>query len=165
MATDLHAKPVIENRFWIVEHQGEKIATLRKDQTSNQFVLSAKLGVTTFNTVNDIKAHFGEDFFVATIEKESDDAVELAVHGFPTKCKPVNPTYDVVRALPMFKKKKDSSTVYCAGYYVIKFDFGWVTSFCPKLSTVLENEYKGPFKSKIEMNKVKSNESSNSRKR
>ncbi len=32
--TDLHAKPIIENKFWIVEKDGEKFATLRKTTDS-----------------------------------------------------------------------------------------------------------------------------------
>ena len=33
--TDLHAKPIIENKFWIVEQDGEKIATLRKNEDNH----------------------------------------------------------------------------------------------------------------------------------
>jgi hypothetical protein len=28
--TEIHAKPIIDNKFWIVEQDGEKVATLRK---------------------------------------------------------------------------------------------------------------------------------------
>ncbi len=35
--TDLHAKPIIDNKFWIVEKDGEKFATLRKNE-DNRFV-------------------------------------------------------------------------------------------------------------------------------
>ena len=28
--TEIHAKPIIDNKFWIVEQDGEKIATLKK---------------------------------------------------------------------------------------------------------------------------------------
>jgi hypothetical protein len=31
--TTLIAKPIIEDKFWIVEQDGEKFATLRKDDT------------------------------------------------------------------------------------------------------------------------------------
>ena len=37
--TDIHAKPIIANKFWIVEENGEKIATLRKDD-DNRFFMS-----------------------------------------------------------------------------------------------------------------------------
>jgi len=41
--------------------------------------------------------------------------------------------------------------LYCAGYFCIHFDKGWVKSFCPKLVTLETYEYKGPFKTEIEM--------------
>jgi hypothetical protein len=47
--------------------------------------------------------------------------------------------------------------LYCAGYYIIKFEKGWVKSFCPKVITIERNEHKGPFKTEIEMKMVLSN--------
>jgi len=41
--------------------------------------------------------------------------------------------------------------LYCAGYYIIKFDKGWVRSFCPKLVTLESYDYKGPFKTEFTM--------------
>jgi hypothetical protein len=59
--------------------------------------------------------------------------------------------YDVKRKLPLFTKSKKSKSAYCAGYYIIRFDKGWVKSFCPKLITIERYEFKGPFKTEIEM--------------
>jgi hypothetical protein len=39
---------------------------------------------------------------------------------------PHNSMYDIKRKLPLFTKSEDSKSLYCAGYYVIKFDKGWV---------------------------------------
>ena len=44
--------------------------------------------------------------------------------------------YDVKRKLPLFTKSKKSKSLYCAGYYIIQFEKGWVKSFCPKLITI-----------------------------
>jgi hypothetical protein len=41
--------------------------------------------------------------------------------------------------------------LYCAGYYIIRFDKGWVKSHCPKLITLERYPYNGPFKSELEM--------------
>ena len=79
------------------------------------------------------------------------------VHGFPSMCKPYNPMYDVRRKLPLFTKSNQSKSLYCAGYYTIKFDKGWVRSFCPKLITVQRYEYKGPFTTEMELRQVLSN--------
>ena len=45
--------------------------------------------------------------------------------------------YNVQKKLPLLQKSKKSKSLYCAGYYyIIKFDKGWVRSFCPKLVTL-----------------------------
>jgi hypothetical protein len=59
--------------------------------------------------------------------------------------------YDVKRQLPLFTKSEKSKSLYCAGYYIIKFDKGWVKSFCPKLITIERYISKGPFKTESSM--------------
>jgi hypothetical protein len=147
--TTLIAKPIIENKFWIVEQDGEKFATLRKDET--RFVMSNENGVQFFPNRKSILQQFGKDFFVVKIKKEADDAKPNEVHGFSTSTKPHNSMYDIKKKLPLFTKSKDSKSLYCAGYYTIRFDKGWVKSFCPKLITLQRYDYKGPFKTEMEM--------------
>jgi hypothetical protein len=154
--TDLHAKPIIDNKFWIVEQDGEKLATLRKDD-ENRFVLSNELGIKIFNNKKEITNEFGKDFFVAKILKESSGNQSNEVHGYQTSCSPHNSMFDIQRKLPIFTKSKDSKSHYCAGYYIIKFDKGWVKSFCPKLITLQRYPFKGPFKTELEMKQVLSN--------
>jgi hypothetical protein len=154
--TDLHAKPIIENKFWIVEKDGEKFATLRKNE-DNRFVLSNEEGIKIYDTKESLTRQFGKDFFVAKIVKEADNALPNEVHGYATSVDPHNAMFDIQRKLPLFTKSGDSKSLYCAGYYVIRFEKGWVKSFCPKLITLQRYEYKGPFKTEIEMKQVLSN--------
>jgi len=154
--TETHAKPVIENKFWIVEQNGTKFATLRRDE-ENRFVLSNESGVKIYNNKKSLTDQFGKDFFVAKIVQESTNADPNEVHGFSTSATPHNAMYDIKRKLPLFTKSSDSKSLYCAGYYVIKFDKGWVKSFCPKLITLQRYKYQGPFKSEIEMKQVLAN--------
>jgi len=154
--TDLHAKPIIENKFWIVEKDGEKFATLRKNE-DNRFVLSNEEGIKIYDTKESLTRQFGKDFFVAKIVKEADDALPNEVHGYATSVAPHNAMFDIQRKLPLFTKSSDSKSLYCAGYYVIRFEKGWVKSFCPKLITLQRYEYKGSFKTEIEMKQVLSN--------
>jgi hypothetical protein len=65
--------------------------------------------------------------------------------------------FDVRQKLPLFTKSSASKSLYCAGYYIIKFDKGWVKSFCPKLITIERYPFKGPFISELEMKQVLSN--------
>lgn len=154
--TMITAKPVIDNKFWIVEQDGEKVATLRKDE-ENRFVMSNQLGVRIYNSKNDLTKQFGKNFFVAKIIQEATDSNKNEVHGYSASCLPHNSMYDIKRKLPLFTKSSDSKSLYCAGYYVIKFDKGWVKSFCPKLITLQRYPFKGPFKDEIEMKQVLTN--------
>ena len=156
MTDDIHATPIIPEKFWIVEQAGVKLATLRKNE-ENRFVMSNVEGVKIYDTAQSLTKEFGKDFFVAKIVKEADSAKDNEVQGYPTSCKPHNGMYDIRRKLPLFTKSDDSKSLYCAGYYVIKFEKGWVKSFCPKLITLQRYEYKGPFKTDIEMKQVLSN--------
>mgnify|MGYP001151484999 FL=1 len=150
--TTLIAKPIIENKFWIVEQDGEKFATLRKDET--RFVMSNENGVQFFPNRKSVLQQFGKDFFVVKIKKEADDAQPNEVHGYSTSTSPHNSMFDIKKKLPLFTKSKDSKSLYCAGYYTIRFDKGWVKSFCPKLITLQRYDYKGPYKTEMEMRSV-----------
>jgi hypothetical protein len=151
--SEIHAKPVIENKFWIVEKDGSKFATLRKNE-DNRFVLSNELGIQIYENKESLTKKFGKDFFIAKIVKEADNALPNEVHGYSTSAEPHNAMYDIKRKLPLFTKSAESKSLYCAGYYVIRFEKGWVKSFCPKLITLQRYQYQGPFKSELEMKQV-----------
>lgn len=151
--TEIHAKPIVDGKFWIVEQDGNKIATLHKKE-NNKFVLSSVNGELMFNKKDDLTKQFGKGFFLSSNKIKVTASESNECHGYPTSCKPYNAMYDVRRKLPMFTKSNQSKSLYCAGYYVIKFDKGWVKSFCPKAITIERYPYKGPFKSELEMKQV-----------
>jgi hypothetical protein len=154
--TDLHAKPIIDGKFWIIEQNGIKVGLLHKKE-NNKFMLSSTEGEITFNKKDELVKRFGENFFLPKLKTKITSAEPHECHGFPTSCIPYNAMYDVRRKLPLFTKSLASKSLYCAGHYVIKFDKGWVKSFCPKLITIERYPYKGPFTSDIEMKQVLSN--------
>lgn len=153
--TFIQAKPIIDDKFWIVEEEGVKIGTLRKNE--DKFVFSNETGIRIFDNKKSITEQFGKDFFVAKIIKEAANANPQEVHGFATSTSPHNAMYDIQKKLPLFTKSGDSKSLYCAGYYIIRFEKGWVKSFCPKLITLQRYEYKGPFKTDLEMKTMLSN--------
>jgi hypothetical protein len=156
--TELHAKPIIENKFWVVEKDGYRYATLRKDE-ENRFVMSNEAGIKIFKNKESITKQFGKDFFVAKIVREATNSNVNEVHGYPTNVAPHNSMFDIKKKLPLYTKSGDSKSLYCAGHYVIRFDKGWVKSFCPKLITLQRYEYKGPYKSDLELKQVLIHES------
>lgn len=154
--TDIHAKPIVDGKFWIVEQDGQKIATLHRKE-NNKFILSSHNGEVMFNKKDELTKQFGSEFFLKSVKVKVTPTVSNECHGYPTSTKPFNAMYDVQRKLPLFTKSNASKSLYCAGYYVIKFDKGWVKSFCPKAITIERYPYKGPFKSELEMKSVLAN--------
>ena len=154
--TEIHAKPIVDGKFWIVEKDGEKIGTLHKKE-NNKFFLSSKTGESWFNKKEELTKAFGKDFFNGKIKTKITHEEVRDVHGYPTSCYPNNPMFNVQKKLPLFTKGQESKSLYCAGYYIIRFNKGWVKSFCPKLITIERYENKGPFKTELEMRKALSN--------
>jgi hypothetical protein len=151
---EFKAKPIIDGKFWIIEDHGNKVGTLAKDET-DKFVFNTSSDRSVFKDVKSIEKRFGKNFFVSAKKEEPETKNEI--YGFNTNCEPHNPMYDVKKKLPLFTKSDASKSVYCAGYYAIKFEKGWVRSFCPKLITIQRYEYRGPFKTEIELRQVLSN--------
>lgn len=142
----IKAKEVLNGKFWIVEDNGERVGTISLND--DQYMLSDKSG-THFYSERQLKRKLGKDFAWTKLNITETRLKE--VHGYPTSSEPYNSMYDVKRKLPLFTKSNKSKSLYCAGYYIIRFDKGWVKSFCPKLITVERYEFKGPFKSDLEM--------------
>jgi hypothetical protein len=154
---DVHAKPIVDGKFWIVEKSGTKIGTLHKKE-NNKFLLSSNDGNLSFSKKDDLIKVFGKDFFTSDLKTTISVQEEIRdVYGYPTSCQPYNPIFNLQKKLPLFTKSKESKSLYCAGYYIIRFDKGWVKSFCPKLITIERYENRGPFKDELEMKQVLKN--------
>jgi hypothetical protein len=143
----IKAKPVLENKFWIMEKDGVRVGTLTIND--DKYMFSGSDGVRFFDNKRQMERKIGETVF--EIKEHIEENLEKSVHGYPTSCPPYNPMYDVKRRLPLFTKSEKSKSLYCAGYYIIHFDKGWVKSFCPKLITIERYESHGPFKTDLEM--------------
>ena len=157
---NITAKPIVDGKFWIVEEDGERIGTLHKKE-NNKFMLSAKGAEKYFTKKDELTKLFGKEFFQIKVKSTISHEDSKDVYGYPTSCHPYNPLFNLQKRLPLFTKSSASKSLYCAGYYTIKFDKGWVKSFCPKLITVERYEFKGPFKTEIEMKQALSNAKSN----
>jgi|TARA_R110001592_G_scaffold259427_5_gene523405 hypothetical protein len=151
---NMKAKPVLKNKFWIVEQEGVRIGTLSKEDEG--FVVHTKGSIQLFKSENQLKRKLGKNLFAA-VEVNPDPSIENEVHGYTTRCLPYNSMYDLKSKLPLFTKSKKSKSLYCAGYYLIKFNVNWLKSYCPKLITLQRNEFSGPFKTEIEMKAALSN--------
>jgi len=143
----MNAKEIIKNKFWIVEDKGVKFGTISLNE--DQYILSTPTGTKFYHTENQLTKALDQK--LSWTELAITEISTKEVHSYATNSTPFNPMFDVKRKLPLFTKSDKSKSLYCAGYYIIQFEKGWVKSFCPKLITVERYTTKGPFKSEIEM--------------
>ena len=146
--TMLQAIPIVNNKFWIIERNGQKVGTLR---LGKEYILTVQDKYARYPDLNSLLEKLDINFDQAKQLENKSKSKEFDVHGFPCKTKPYNDIFDLKRKLPLYTKTEKSQSFYCAGYYGIHFDNGWVRAYCPKLITLSRNEFIGPFKDKLEM--------------
>lgn len=147
---ELIARPIVKNKFWIVEDHGNKIATIQAIEEGG-FVYVHEEQRQRYPTIKLLTKEHNIQFDNTVVKKEKLPVQEHNVHGYPVGAKPWNVLYDVKHHFPVYTKTSKSKSYYCAGYYIIKFNNGWVKSYCPKFITLNRYEFKGPFKTKTEM--------------
>lgn len=147
------AKVLVPNKFWILENDGGKFATLSKDKKGYSILCRGqKIEV---HNLTEIKERFGITITEDAVKKEKQSKdTPTDIYGFPVNGRAYEPLWNVQKRLPIYAKSSKSKSLYCAGYYVIQFRKGWVKSFCPKLITLERYPFKGPFKTEIEMRAV-----------
>ena len=155
----INAKTLVKDKFWILEENGSKLGTLQKKDGNGWIFLSKQDQRQVFHTPESLREKFGIDIF--TVEPKIEELVEqeqnLFVHGYPVSQKPFNPMFDVQKQLPIYSKTQKSKSLFCAGYYIICFEKGWRKAYCPKLITLQRYPYKGPMKTKLEMQQILNN--------
>jgi hypothetical protein len=148
------AKVLIPNKEWLLKDGTTKIGSVAKAKKGYVFLKKGKQ--VGFKDLAEINAQFGIAIFEESIKKSKKEVTEDShcIYDFPCRTQPFNPVYSVKDRLPLYTKNLKSKSRYCAGYYVIKFQKGWLKSFCPKLITLERNPYQGPFKTAQEMKVV-----------
>lgn len=136
------AKPVVKNKYWIVESDGSKVATIQAvDQGGFVYVHGQQResfpSIKVLGTQHNI-----------TFEKPAAVSLnnEHSCYGYPCDSKPHNDLWDVKKKLPIYSKSAKSRSFHCAGYYLIKYNNAWVAEYCPKTITTNRYEFLGPYK-------------------
>lgn len=149
------AKVLVPNKEWLVKFDDRKVGAISK--VSKGYVFYRKGYATGFKSLNDIKSQLGITMIEEGIKKHKKIDTEsktFSIYDYPCRTQPFNPVYNIKSRLPLYTKNLKSKSRYCAGYYVIQFQKGWLKSFCPKLITLERNPYQGPFKTAQEMKTV-----------
>jgi hypothetical protein len=149
------AKVLIPNKSWLLENDGEKFATLSKDKKGYSILCRGQ--EVKVHDLKEIKERFGITISEEALKKEKEKqtkSLPSEIYGFPVNGRAYGPLWNVQQRLPIYAKSSKSKSLYCAGYYVIRFRKGWVKSFCPKLITLERYPFQGPFKTENEMRSV-----------
>lgn len=140
-------RPLTENS-WILLGDGNRLGLV--NSADNKITVIGQITPKTYDNIEALQKRLGSKI---TIEKNIPAVKELElgeVFGFPVKH---NSTHDLEsEPVPNYLRSAKSKDRYAAGYYAIKFANGWTPWFCPRLTTIAEHEFLGPFKTKIEMN-------------
>ncbi len=146
--TELKATPVVKNKFWIVEKDGEKVATIQTTEDGIVWVDSASRE--KYPTIKMLANKHNVEFVKPTAKKKEKPSAE--VNGFPAQGTVHNALYDVSKHLPIYTKENKSKSFYCAGYYLVKLNHNWTRTYCPKLITLQRYDFLGPFATEQEQN-------------
>lgn len=147
------SKTLIPNQEWIIEDHGKKIGSVYKKKKSYYFIRKGK--TISFPNLDEVKNKLGISITENSLSKNNiNNDNTYSIYDYPCGVKPFNTLYNIKEKLPLFSKSSKSQSLYCAGYYVIKFRKGWVKSFCPKLITLERYPYFGPFKQEQEMKQM-----------
>ena len=147
---DIVAKPVVKDKFWIVERDGEKCATIQAIDEDGGYAYVHEDQREIFPSIKLLSKKYNIVFEKAERKRV---VPENNIWGFPTVGKPHNALFDVQKYLPIYTKEADSKSYFCAGYYAVNVDNEWSKHYCPKLIILNRNEYYGPFATEEAVNK------------
>lgn len=141
------AKPIVKDKYWIVENNGEKVATIQAVEKGG-FVYVHDTEREPFTSIKSLIKKYSIKFATSKDKTPKEDTHHC--YGYPCNSKPHNQVWDVQRKLAVYSKTAKSRSLYCAGHYTIRFDGEWTTEFCPKLITISRYEFMGPFRTAAE---------------
>lgn len=156
------AKTILKNKYWIIEDEDIKLGTLTFD--NEKYIFTNKNETCFFESESELKKKFGITFSWKESDVVAEKTEHFEINGYPTGVKPYKCIYDIRKKLSLFSKSEKSESLYCAGYFILKFPKGWTKAFCPKLVTIEQYDYRGPFKTLIEMKQALSQANKNNEK-
>lgn len=146
----LVARPILKNKFWIVESEGSQIATIQAIEQGG-FVYVQNERRKKFNTIKVLSKTYNLKFDKAASKKNKDSKPNALIYDFPITGRAYQIMWDLKHKFPVYAKSSKSRSFFCAGYYIVNLNNVWTKVFCPKLITLNRYEFFGPYKTKEEM--------------
>lgn len=142
------AKPVIEQKYWILTENDQKIGNV--EAYDGGYQLKVKDRVSHFDSVENLQNDLNIVFEMPRIYQKTS---VNEVHGYPVNIKPYNPVWDITRRIPLFTAEKRSTCWIAAGWYRITRDDCTKSVLCPKLIILQRYNNIGPFRTLEEAEK------------
>ncbi len=146
--TELVAKPIVKNQFWIVTDGNKKVGNIEANNAGYGVRLNGTF--LQFNNAEDLKKQTQIKF--ANL-KQSSNKVQVPYPEYPTTARVYNSVCDVTRGLHLSTKTKKSKCLHAAGYYVVDQNGVKSVQFCPKYIFIQRYPYQGPYKTSDEANR------------
>lgn len=143
------AKPVIDNQFWILQKDNEKIGNIEACAGGYQVKINNQIA--QFKTIR-MAARTVNIEFEPAAKKSKPKTTTNHVHGYPAAGRVYNPMWDVPQQLPVYTKTSKSKSWFAAGWYNVRRGRHWQTVHAPKLIVLQRYAYQGPYYSEQEAN-------------
>lgn len=135
-------------KSWLLSKSTKKFGLLRETANNGYAIIGGPYSG-EYPQLKDLEKLAGQTInFVKPEKKEEKEPI--FVEGYPVKHEPIflvenDADYRV------YTKKEGSQDQYAAGYFCVQFKGKWQGSYCPRITTLNEHPWMGPFKTKLEM--------------
>jgi hypothetical protein len=143
--SDLIAKPIVNNQYWIVTDNGKKVGNIEANNAG--YGLQINGNSLQFNNTEEIKKQVKIRFEPIKTNKSK---VVLPYPEYPTTARTYNNIFDIQRGLHLYTKTAKSKCLHAAGYFVIDQNGIKSVIFCPKYIFIQRYPYSGPYKTETD---------------
>ena len=151
--TELIAKPIVKNQYWIVTDGSKKVGNIEANNSGYGVQLNGTF--LQFNNTEELKKKTKIRFEPLKTDKT---VAKTPYPEYPTPKRIYNSVFDVQRGLHVFTTSAKSKCLHAAGWFVLDQNGTKEIVFCPKYIFVQRYSYSGPYKTeseaKLEINTV-----------
>jgi hypothetical protein len=144
--TKFSLKPLTETS-WILISNGSRVGLV--SQLDEKLKVIGPISPGIHDDMQSLATSLGGKITIEQPIELAPEKEQGSVGGYPIKH---TEWFNILEdPVPSYTRTSKSENRYAAGYYGLRFPNGWTQSFCPKLVTLTEYEYIGPFTTKLEM--------------
>lgn len=143
--TELVAKPIVKNQFWIVTDGHKKVGNIEANNAGYGVQINGTF--LQFSNTEDLKksTHIRFENF-----KQNKTKTTIPYPEYPTTARVYNSICDVKRGLHLYTKTRKSKCLHAAGWFVMDQNGNKTVAFCPKYIFIQRYPYSGPYKTEQE---------------